>query len=65
MKITFDSSHVSNIGILPITGDWLTIDLTGEFCFILTKSNLLRYKIYNSFSHKVERFVLLGIYLFH
>ena len=38
------------------------IDLKEELCFILTKSNLLRYKIYNSFSHKVETLLLLGSY---
>ena len=31
----------------------------------LESSNLLCYKIYNSFSHKVETPLLLRIYLFH
>ena len=40
------------------------IDITKELCFILTKSNLLLYKIYNSFSHKVERFFYSGFTCF-
>ena len=35
-------------------------DLMEELCFILTKSNFLRCKIYNSFSHKVELFSYSG-----
>ena len=42
----------------------LIIHLTEELCFILTKSNLLHCKIYNSFSHKVEHLSYLGFTCF-
>ena len=36
----------------------------GRTLLYQTKSNLLRYKIYNSFSHKVERFFYSGFTCF-